>query len=103
MRNHTNSKALFLYLFLIFSNAVSSAQNNATHFKSEIDFGGGTVVSTFLDVKIGDNKFKITSPKNADVRVVGGKARLGRILGKSPKKGVIITINGTQDKDSLIG
>ena len=103
MQNNTKNKALFLYLFLIFSSNFSSAQNNQTHFKSEIDFGGGTVVSTFLDVKIGNNKFKITSPKNADVRVMGGKARLGRVLGKSPKKGVIITINGIQDNDSLIG
>ncbi|MFA6059513.1 MAG: S41 family peptidase [Taibaiella sp.] len=33
----------------------------------------------------------------------GVKAKLGRLLGKLPKKGSIVTIKGTQKKDSLFG
>ncbi len=82
---------------------MSFAQDKTNHFKSEIDFGNGTVFSTFFDIAFDQGKFTLTSPKNADVRVFGGKARLGRILGKSPKKGIIITISGQQKKDSLFG
>ena len=57
-----------------------------------MDFGGGTVFSTFFDLTITKERFAITSPKDADVRIYGGKAKLGRMLGKSPKKGIIITI-----------
>ena len=92
--------AVSFFLLIV---AISTAQQNQTHFKSEIDFGNGTVFSTFLDVTIKKSNFTITSPKNADVRMFGGKARLGRLLGKSPKKGIIITINGTKIKDSLFG
>jgi hypothetical protein len=90
-----------LALFLLFN--VSFAQKNSSHFKSDIDFGNGTVFSTFLDVSIAKGEFAITSPKNADVRIFGGKAKLGRMMGKSPKKGIIITIKGTQKTDSLFG
>lgn len=79
------------------------AQNNPTHFKSEIDLGGGAVFSTFLDADISQKQFVLTSPKNADVRIMGGKAKLGRIMGKSPKKGIIVTIKGVQKADSLFG
>jgi len=92
---------LTIALFLI--TLTPFAQNNQTHFKSEIDFGNGTVFSTFFDVTITQDQFKITSPKNADVRMFGGKAKLARVLGKSPKKGVIITLRGQQKKDSLFG
>ena len=79
------------------------AQKNQTHYKSDIDFGNGTIFSTFLDVTIAQDQFTITSPKNADVRMFGGKAKLARLLKKSPKKGIIITIKGQQIKDSLFG
>lgn len=92
----------FHFLFILLINAIY-AQNNPNHFKSAIDFGNGTVFSTFLDVNSKDNKFAITSPKDADVRIFGGKAKLGRALGKSPKKGIIVTISGGQKNDSLIG
>jgi hypothetical protein len=102
---HSNTKMKFIVLnFLLFLPfSYSFAQNSPTHFKSEIDFGGGTVISTFLDAAIAEGQFAITSPKNADVRIMGGKAKLGRLLGKSPKKGIIITIKGAQQKDSLFG
>jgi hypothetical protein len=101
MHTSTKMKTIVLNAALILLFNLSFAQNNPTHFKSEIDFGGGTVFSTFLDVNINKGQFTITSPKNSDVRIMGGKARLGRLLGKSPKKGIIVTIKGTQQNDSL--
>lgn len=102
---HSNTKMKFIVLnfalILLFNS--SFAQNNPSHFKSEIDFGNGTIISTFLDVAISKNQFVITSPKNADVRMMGFKAKVGRLLGKSPKKGIIITIKGQQKADSLFG
>ncbi|HEX8561881.1 MAG TPA: S41 family peptidase [Flavobacterium sp.] len=90
-------------VFCLFFVTISFAQKNGTHFKTEIDFGNGTVFSTFLDVSMDEDQFTITSPENADVRLFGGKAKLGRLLGKSPKKGIIVTIKGKQKKDSLFG
>lgn len=104
MYSNTKMKFIALNFVLISFFNFSFAQKNPTHFKSEIDFGSGTVISTFLDVAITQDQFTITSPKNADVRMVGGgKAKLGRLLGKLPKKGRIITIKGVQKKDSLFG
>lgn len=102
MRN-TKMDFIILNLALFFLFNISFAQKSPSHFKSDIDFGNGTVISTFLDVAITKDQVTITSPKNADVRIMGGKARLGRLLGKSPKKGIIITIKGTQKTDSLFG
>lgn len=90
-------------VFFLLLLTVCFAQKKQAHFKSDIDFGNGTVFTTFLDVSVGKGHFTITSPKNADVRMFGGKARLGRIMGKSPKKGIILTIKGTQAADSLLG
>jgi peptidase S41-like protein len=104
MHDNTKMKFIVLNFALIFLFNFSYAQNNPTHFKSEIDFGSGIVISTFLDVAIGQDQFTITSPKNGDVRIMGSvKAKLGRLLGKFPKKGRIITIKGAQKKDSLFG
>ena len=102
---HGNTKLIFIVLnfALLFQFNLSFSQNTPTHFKSEIDFGSGTHFSTFLDVGMDKNQFTITSPKNADVRMFGGKAKLGRLLGKSPKKGIIITIKGLKVTDSLFG
>lgn len=101
----SDSKMKFIGLnFVLFFLSISSfAQKNVSHFKTEIDFGGGTVISTFLDAKIAKNEFTITSPKNADVRMMGFKARIGRVIGKAPKKGIIVSIKGTQKADSLFG
>lgn len=102
---HTNTKMKFTVLnfalILLFN--FSSAQKNPSHFKSEIDFGGGIIMSTFFNVTMDREQFSITSPKNADVRIMGGKARLGRLFGMAPKKGIIMAINGTQKSDSLFG
>jgi len=104
MHGNTKMKFIVLNFALIFLFNPSFAQNNPSHFKSEIDFGNGTVISTFLDVAVSKSQFAITSPKNADARMIGGgKARLGRLLGKLPKKGIIVTIKGTQERDSLLG
>jgi hypothetical protein len=104
MHSNTTMKFIVLNFVPVFLFHFSFAQNHPMHFKSEIDFGGGTVISTFLDVRAAKNQFTITSPKNADVRIVGGvKARLGRLLGKLPQKGKIITIKGEQKTDSLFG
>ncbi|PBQ33304.1 hypothetical protein CNR22_16485 [Sphingobacteriaceae bacterium] len=104
MRRTKKMKFVILNFLLIFLFNAIFAQNNPGHFKSDIDFGNGTVISTFLDVAIARDKFTITSPKNADVRIVGGvKAKLGRLLGKLPKKGIIVTIKGTEKTDSLWG
>ncbi len=102
---HNNTKGRFILLnsalFSLFTPAF--AQTTAAHFKTDIDFGGGTVISTFLDMRTAENTFTITSPLNGDVRFVGSKARLGRMMGKLPKKGIIVTMKGEQQADSLIG
>jgi hypothetical protein len=95
-------KTIIIFYFLLFI-TISFAQLKENHFKSELDFGNGTVFSTFLDVVLVKNQFTITSPNNADVRIMGGKAKLGRITGKSPKKGIIVKINANQKGDSLYG
>lgn len=100
MLRFLKNPSITLPFLLLFIGNHSWAQ---THYKSEIDFGNGIVISTFLDVKMADGQCNITSPKNADVRMMGGKARLGRIMGKSPKKGIIFTIKGSAKKDSLFG
>lgn len=104
MQNVTKMKLIACHFALIFSLNPAFAQTRAGHFKSDLDFGSGTVISTFLDVSITHNQFTITSPKNADVRMMSpGKARLGRLLGQLPKKGIIVTIKGVQKQDSLFG
>ncbi|HQW69603.1 MAG TPA: S41 family peptidase [Flavobacterium sp.] len=103
MHSNKKNQVIGLNFLLILLCNVSFAQKNSSHFKSEMDFGGGTVFSTFFDVTIAKGQFAITSPKDADVRIYGGKAKLGRMLGKSPKKGIIMTINGQQKNDSLVG
>lgn len=103
MRRTSKSTFSVLCLLLIGLFHASTARSSPTHFKSDLDFGGGTVFTTFLDLTVGDGQFSITSPRNADVRIMGSKARLGRMLGKSPKKGIIMTIAGTERSDSLFG
>lgn len=89
---------------LLLVSLFSYAQKNNTVWKSEIDFDSGIKFSTFLKFEDKNNDFVITSPKNADVRMFGGfKARIGRLMGKSPKKGIIIKIIGEQRGDSLYG
>ena len=100
----SNSKMKFLLLNLtLFSIFNSVAQSSPSHFKSDLDFGNGIVITTFFDLEIKNDQFTMTSPKDADVRIAGGKAKLGRLLGKSPKNGIIMTVRGTQKSDSLFG
>lgn len=91
---------LYLLLFVTFA----FAQKNQEVWKSDLDFGAGTVFTTFLEIEKSDQQFTITSPKNADIRMLGCfKAKLARLIGKSPKKGIIATIKGEQIGDSLFG
>lgn len=103
MHNTTKMKFIVMNFALILFFNCSFGQKKHDHFKSEMDFGGGTSFSTFFDITTDKGVFTITSPKDADVRIYGSKAKLGRMLGKSPKKGIIITITGQQKNDSLIG
>lgn len=103
MHSTSKMKLLVSNLVLILLFNFSFAQNKPTHFKTDIDFGNGTILSTFLNVVIAKGEFTITSPKDADVRIFGGKAKLGRAMGKSPKKGILMTIRGQQKNDSLFG
>ena len=82
----------------------SLAQKDNVIWKSELDFGEGVVFTTFLNIEKNENKYVITSPKNADIRMVGGlKARLGRALGKIPNQGVLLKIESEQNADSIHG
>lgn len=103
MRLVSKMKFMTLNFTLVFLFNSSFAQESPPHYKSDIDFGAGTVISTFLDLRVVNGQFKITSPKNADRRVLGAKAKLGRLLGKLPKKGIFVTIKGVQKNDSLFG
>lgn len=47
-----------IVLFLIACNVF--AQKSRTHFKTDIDFGNGTVFTTFLDANITQQQFTIT-------------------------------------------
>jgi len=91
----------FFFLILVTS---SFSQYEQNFWKSELNFDNGIVFSTFLNIEKTNNQVTITSPKNADVRMFGNfKAKLGRIMGKMPKKGIILRINAYQKGDSLYG
>lgn len=82
----------------------SIAQKEHSNWKSDIIIGHDVSISTILKVNKTNNQYVITSPKNADIRLFGGfNAYLGRLLGKSPKKGILLTINAKQTGDSIIG
>ncbi len=73
-------------------------------YKTDIKIHEGFSFTTFLDLNIVQNQFTLTSSKDADKRAIGGfKSTAGRMLGKIPKKGILVTLNGIQKKDSLIG
>ncbi len=95
------NKIIIFFLLII---TISYGQEKQEELKGYIDFGGGIVLTTFLKVQKKDNQMVITSPKNADFRIFGiTKGILGRIFGKSPKKGILMTINSKIVNDSLIG
>lgn len=103
MYSNTKMKFIALNFVSVFIFNASFAQTNPRHFKSEVDFGNGNVFSTFLDVDFIQGQFLINSPKDADVRVMGENAKLGRLLGKLPKDGIMLSIKGSRTKDSLFG
>ena len=78
--------------------------NSLYHWKTNIELGGGFVLTTFLTAEKTENQISIRSPKNADIRVFGRfKSYLGRLLGKLPSKGTFIRIEGTMKEDSISG
>jgi len=96
-------KKTLTILFLIIV-SISLAQQDHAIWKSELDFDNGIIFDTFLNVEISQDQYILTSPKNADVRMLGSlKARLGRFFGKIPKKGIFISINTIKKGDSLFG
>ena len=95
------TKLILFFLFLI---NISFAQKNITNLNSSLDFGDGIVLNTFLNIKQNRDNIIITSPKNADYRIFGHlKGTIARILGKSPKKGILLTINNKLVNDTLNG
>lgn len=93
-----------IIIFFLLISIVTYGQQNQKKLKGSIDFGEGIILSTILNVQQKENNIIITSPKNADYRISGRtKGILGRILGKSPKKGILMTINSKLVNDSLIG
>ena len=96
-------KHVFTVIFSLIV-TISLAQKEQSNWKSDITIGDNVSISTILKVNKTNNQYVITSPKNADIRLFGGfKAYIGRLLGKSPKKGVLLTINANQTGDSIIG
>jgi len=92
------------YFFTVIFLLVSIFTLAQEKYKTDIDLGGGFSLTTFLDLSKEQNQFTLTSPKNADKRAIGGfKSTLGRMFGKLPKKGIFVTLKGTQKGDSLIG
>ena len=96
-------KACVTILFLMIA-SISLAQQSDSKWKGEFNLGDGFSLTTFLKITESKEDVLITSPKNADVRLFGGfKARLGRLLGKSPKKGIFLSIKTKRVGDSLKG
>ena len=94
----------FLLSFLLFPFVLFSQKDNRKWETSISINNESFVMTTFLDIKNIKEKTLLTSPKNADIRIFGGfKARMGRMLGKSPKKGIFISIDCIQKGDSLYG
>lgn len=97
-------RILILALSFLSLSSVFAQNNKSGNYKTEINFGSGFDLTTFLKVKQKDNKIILTSPRNSDVRLVGFfKAKMGRLLGKSPRKGILVKINTILKKDSLSG
>lgn len=92
-------------LFLLFILATASLYSQESiSYKSNIDLGGGFVLSTYLFFDQENSNFTINSPKNADKRITGGfKSFIGRLSGKLPKKGIMLSVNGNTKNDSLFG
>ena len=103
MQSNNKTQLISLNILLIFLFNFSFSQKNQLHFKSDINFIDGMSLTTFLDLNTTQDNFSITSPEDSDIRIFGSKAKLGRVFGKSPKNGIIITISGQQKKDSLLG
>lgn len=94
-------KQTFITLIFLLVSIFAISQEK---YKTEIELGGGFSLTTFLQLNKEQNRFTLTSPKNGDKRVIGGfKSTVGRMFGKLPKKGIFVSLSGTQKGDSLIG
>ena len=101
--NQISIRTTVALLFLL-SQTLLFSQKSQSNWKTDIDLGGGFTLTTFLEARTSKDQVTLTSPKNADARLFGGfKSRLGRVMGKSPKKGILVTIIAIQKGDSLIG
>lgn len=96
-------KPFLTILFIVFTITIVKSQKSEV-FKTDIDLGGGYVITTFLEYSKDENSFRLNSPKNADKRLFGGlKSTLARASGKIQKGGILVSIEGTSKNDSLIG
>lgn len=81
-----------------------SATEEVTSWKTDIDLGSGFVLTTFLTLEKEDNRITMTSPRNADMRIVGrAKSYLGRWTGRLPEGGILLRIQGELNGDSITG
>ena len=81
-----------------------SSDRSNYQWKADIDMGGGFVLTTFLTAEKKNDEIIITSPHNADVRVLGrAKSYLGRLFGKLPNNGALLKIQGNMKGDSIKG
>ena len=96
----------FLKISLCFSVIICSSQNGQSNWESTIDFGNGTIFTTFLTLEQDNGQLIFNTPENADVRLFGGlKAKLARAAGESPKKGILMRLSTTRrgEGDSIFG
>jgi Peptidase family S41 len=94
----------FLKTSFFLTIAICSSQNGASNWESHIDFGNGTVFTTFLTLEEENGLLVFHSPDNADVRLFGAlKAKLARAAGKSPKEGVLMKLTASRKGDSIFG
>lgn len=92
------------HFFTVTFSLISLFTLSQERYKTDIDLGGGFVFTTFLNLTKEGNHFTLKSQKDADKRAIGKfKSILGRMSGKLPKKGIFVTLIGTQEGDSLIG
>ena len=97
-------KTLFAFFICIISISTIKAQEKTKLWQSDISLGRSFSVTTFLDYETNGSEFSLSSPENADKRILStSSVFFGRLFGKLPKKGVFIEIAGNKKNDSLLG
>lgn len=94
----------FILVFVLcLTNRFLFSQDVCKHHCTEIMIDKMTL-TTCLSIKEKDAKIQMTSPKNADVRLIGrSKSTLGRLAKKSPKKGILLNMEGTRSGEEISG